>query len=64
MDLANEISEAISMPTSTAAEAWDEDELDAELEALQTAEIEHKYIIDAPSVPAAGIPGMVLVFIV
>jgi hypothetical protein len=39
MELAQEISEAISMPLAT-QDAWDEDELDAELELLQTEEIE------------------------
>lgn len=58
MDLANEISEAISQPVAGIGMEFDEDELDAELELLQTEEIESKYIIDAPSVPANAVPGL------
>lgn len=60
MDLANEISEAISQPVGFGAE-FDEDELNQELEDLEQEELDEKLLdtgIDlAPSVPSISIPG-------
>jgi charged multivesicular body protein 4A/B len=61
MDLANEISEAISQPVGFGAE-FDEDELNQELEDLEQEELDEKLLdtgIDmAPSVPSSSIPGI------
>ncbi|KAJ3385258.1 RNA-dependent ATPase [Lobulomyces angularis] len=62
MDLANEISEAISQPIIFGQEI-DEDELDAELELLQQEEADEKYLAadgmhHAPSVPTNVIPAI------
>ena len=52
MDLAQEISEAISQPIAFGAD-FDDAELDAELELLQSQQIEEKYLdVGMPSVPA------------
>jgi charged multivesicular body protein 4 len=63
MDLANEISDAISQPVGFGAE-FDEDELNQELEDLEQEELDAKLLdtgIDlAPSVPSNSVPGMVL----
>ena len=60
MDLANEISEAISQPVGFGAE-FDEDELNQELEDLEQEELDEKLldtgIESAPSVPLSSIPG-------
>lgn len=63
MDLANEISDAISQPVNFGAE-FDEDELNEELEMLEQEELDAKLLdtgIDlAPSVPSTRIPGTIL----
>ena len=60
MDLANEISEAISQPAIFGAE-FDEEELNDELELLEQEELDAKLLdtglTGAPSVPSGGIPG-------
>ena len=69
MDLANEISEAISQPVNFGIE-FDEDELNEELELLEQQELDEllfekgdKVDINlAPSVPTTAMPG-ILVFI-
>jgi charged multivesicular body protein 4A/B len=63
MDLANEISQAISEPVGFGTE-FDEDELNAELEQLEQEELDAKLLdvgpiqLNAPSVPSAAVPGM------
>ena len=64
MDLANEISDAISQPVGFGAE-FDEDELNQELEDLEQEELDAKLLdtgIDlAPSVPSTAVPGIFFV---
>ena len=65
MDLANEISDAISQPVNFGAE-FDEDELNEELELLEQQELDEMLlergsasdIRAAPSVPSTEMPGM------
>lgn len=62
MDLANEISQAISEPAGFGAD-FDEDELNAELELLEQEELDAKLLdvgpiqLNAPSVPSSAVPG-------
>lgn len=60
MDLANEISDAISQPVGFGAE-FDEDELNQELEDLEQEELDAKLLDTgiemAPSVPTTAVPG-------
>ncbi len=69
MDLAKEISEAISQPVNFGFE-FDDDELAEELELLEQEELDNKLLGDgvgdlgaAPSVPSQPIPGMLTVFV-
>ena len=60
MDLANEISDAISQPVGFGVE-FDEDELTKELEDLEQEELDAKLldtgIEEAPLVPSTSVPG-------
>jgi charged multivesicular body protein 4 len=66
MDLANEISNAISQPVNFGLE-FDDEDLNAELELLEQEELDSKLLDtgdaalaeleDAPSVPTTAIPG-------
>ena len=64
MDLANEISDAISQPVNFGAE-FDEDELNEELELLEQQELDEMLlekgskadISEAPAVPKSEMPG-------
>ena len=64
MDLANEISDAISQPVNFGVE-FDEDELNEELELLEQQELDEMLLekgavndlSEAPSVPSKEVPG-------
>jgi charged multivesicular body protein 4 len=69
MDLANEISEAISQPVNFGIE-FDEDELNEELELLEQQELDELLLekdkVDinlAPSVPSTAMPGILKDFL-
>jgi charged multivesicular body protein 4 len=63
MDLANEISDAISQPVGFGVD-FDEDELTKELEDLEQEELDAKLLDTgiemAPSVPSTSVPGILL----
>ncbi|XP_054748916.1 charged multivesicular body protein 4b-like [Lytechinus pictus] len=59
MDIANEISDAISNPIGFGADDIDEDELNAELEELEQEDFDEKMLdveIELPQVPSASLP--------
>ncbi|XP_041455686.1 charged multivesicular body protein 4b-like [Lytechinus variegatus] len=59
MDIANEITDAISNPIGFGADDIDEDELNAELEELEQEDFDEKMLdveIELPQVPSASLP--------
>eukprot|EP01137_Pigoraptor_chileana_P027309 Opistho-2@9759 len=57
MDIANEISEAISQPVAMGGMEMDDDELERELEELAQEELDSK-LLDVQGVPATSLPAV------
>ena len=69
MDLANEISDAISQPVQGFGLQFDDEELNNELDLLEQAELDSKLLsvgddseglMDMPNIPSINIPGILL----